>query len=256
MTHPADETPQPPGPATEPESEPETEPEPESAHDRLVEAEEELAAEGTLLAQAVGGWQGVVDSGLPAAVFLVAYAISGNELRPALIAALAAAAVIAIWRVVRREKLRQVLGGLFGVAISAFLAARTGRAQDFFLPGILINIAYGTAFLISNLVRWPLVGVFVAALTGQKAHEWRADVGLRRAYAATTWLWAGMFLVRVVVQVPMYLAGWVGPLGITKLAMGWPLFLLTAWITYRTVTPAIEQFRAAKDARAEADPVA
>ncbi len=208
------------------------------------EVEQELKAEGTLLSNAVGGWQGVIDSGLPAAVFLVVYAVTDSALRPALIAALVAAALIAVWRIVRREKLRQIVGGLFGVAFSAWLAARTGQAENFFLPGLIINAAYGTAFVISNLVRWPLVGLLVGALTGQKSSEWRVDNDLRRAYAATTWLWAGMFFLRLVVQVPLYLAGWVGPLGIAKLAMGWPLFLLTAWITYRVVMPAVEQYRA------------
>lgn len=213
-------------------------------HPTFREVEAELEAEGTLLAKAVGGWQGVIDSGLPAAVFLVVYAVTDSDLRPALIAALVAAALIAVWRIVRREKLRQIVGGLFGVAFSAWLAARTGKAENFFLPGLIINVAYGTAFLVSNLVRWPLVGVLVGALTGQKSRDWRSDEDLRRAYAATTWLWAGMFFLRLIVQVPLYLAGWVGPLGVAKLAMGWPLFLLTAWITYRVVMPEVEAYRA------------
>jgi hypothetical protein len=40
------------------------------------------------------------------------------------------------------------------------------------------------------------------------------------------------------VQVPLYLAGWVGPLGVAKLALGWPLFALAAYLSYRVITKA------------------
>ena len=48
-----------------------------------------------------------------------------------------------------------------------------------------------------------------------------------------------MFFVRVLVQVPLYLAGLVGALGVTKLVMGWPLFLLVAYLSYRIMAPVL-----------------
>ena len=48
-------------------------------------------------------------------------------------------------------------------------------------------------------------------------------------------MWAGLFLVRLVVQLPLYLAGEVVVLGIARTAMGIPLFALGLWITYRMV---------------------
>ena len=60
-----------------------------------------------------------------------------------------------------------MVAGFFGVAISAFVATRTGRAENYFLPGFLQNLGYGLAFLISILVRWPLLGVAMGYLTGE-----------------------------------------------------------------------------------------
>lgn len=213
------------------------------------ETVQDVEAEKALLAKAIGGWRGLFDSGLPSVVFVVVYLVNGNQLTPAVWAAVAAGAAIAVWRLVRRESVQQVIAGFVGVGVSAFVASRTGRAEDFFLPGLLINLAYGSAFLVSILVRWPLIGVVVGALTGEGA-AWRRDPALRRTYAAASWIWVGMFALRVAVQLPLYLAGWVGPLGVAKVLMGWPLFLAAAYLTYLVLRPAL---RAARERPAPAD---
>ncbi len=211
-----------------------------------VDAQQAVGVDRAMLDKAVGGWRGMIDSGIPPIVFVVAYLATGQQLNPSLIAAVASGAILAVIRLVRRESLSQVLGGFLGVALSAFFAARTGRAQDFFALGLGINIAYGSAFLISILVRWPLIGVIVNAMRGDMS-GWRADPQMMAAARTTSWLWVVMFALRLVVQVPLYLAGAIGPLSVAKILLGWPLFLLTAFLTYRIMHPAVQ---AADHARA------
>lgn len=211
------------------------------------ETRADVEAERTLLVRAIGGWRGVIDSGLPAALFVTVYLVGGNRLAPALWVAIGAAVLIAVWRLIRKESLQQVIAGLVGVGVSAFVASRTGQAEDFFLPGLLVNIAYGAAFLISILIRWPLLGVVVGYLTGQGL-SWRRDRSLRRAYAAASWIWVGVFGSRLLVQVPLYLAGWVGALGVARIVMGWPLFLAGAYVTYLVLRPTL---RASRERNAE-----
>ncbi len=208
-------------------------------HETIQDVEEEKV----LLSRAIGGWRGLIDSAVPTLLFVIVYLVSGNQLGLSVWVAVGAAGLIAVWRLIRRESLQQVLAGLAGVAISAFVASRTGRAEDFFLWGLLTNVAYGTAFFVSILVRWPLIGVIVGLLTG-KGTSWRADPELRRTYAAASWIWVGLFASRVVVQVPMYLAGWVAALGVTKVVMGWPFFLGAAYFTYLVLRPTFAQRRA------------
>ncbi len=129
------------------------------------------------IAEGIGGTSGLLDSGLPTAVFLVVYLASGSQLMPAVWSAVAAGVVVAIIRRIRGESLRHIAAGLIGLAFAAWLAARTGRAQDFFLPGILINVAYGCVFAISALIRRPLVGYAAGAVSGDLT-SWR---GRRRA---------------------------------------------------------------------------
>lgn len=215
-----------------------------------------LGVDRAMLDKAVGGWRGMIDSGLPAAVFVVVYLVTSQQLRPAVIAALMTGLVIAALRLVRRESLQQVVAGFFGVAISAFVATRTGRAENYFLIGILTNVAYMLAYAISCLVRWPLLGLIVGSFRGDVS-GWRSDPRQYRAYSTASWIWVGMFGLRLVIQLPLYFAGAVGMLGVAKLALGWPLFLLAAYLSYRIIHPVLKQVdaeAAQAEQKAIADP--
>lgn len=252
MTSPAEQEPAPrhgPDDASEQETDLTSQHRPE--HEPLAEIESpaDIKAESLLLERAIGGWRGIIDSGLPTAVFVVAYVVTSSNLRNSLIAAVIAGLLIVVWRLVRREKLMQVAAGFAGLAISAFFAARTENAGNIYLPGMLTNLAYGSAFLISILVRWPLLGIAMGFLTGEGT-SWRRDLTLRRTYAAASWIWVALFFGRLIVQTPMYLAGAVELQGIVKIVMGYPLFLGAAYWTYRVLSPVLDIKRAEKAAAA------
>jgi hypothetical protein len=56
-----------------------------------------------------------------------------------------------------------------------------------------------------------------------------------RAFARATWLWAGLFLLRLLIQLPLYLAGAVVALGVARTALGLPVFGLGLWLTWLLV---------------------
>lgn len=183
------------------------------------------------LVEAMGGRHGIVESGLPALVFVIAYTASGNDLTLAIWSAVALGVMAAIVRLARRETLQYALAGLAGVALAAFVASRTGRAEDFFLPGLMLNAGYAAAYAISIAVRWPLIGLIVGALLGEGT-EWRKDPAEVRLYSRASWIWVGVFLSRLAVQLPLYLTGSLVALGVAKTAMGIPVFALGVWLTY------------------------
>lgn len=186
------------------------------------------------LAGAVGGPLGMLESALPAVVFVAVYSLSGSNTNLSAIVAVGLALVLTVARLVRRESPRHALSGLVGVAFAAFVATRSGRAEDFFLPGLLANAAYASVFVISIAARRPLVGVIVGALDGE-GQGWRDEPDRMRAFTRASWLWAGIFLTRLAVQLPLYLAGSVVALGVAKTALGIPLFALGLWLTWRLV---------------------
>jgi hypothetical protein len=192
------------------------------------------------LVDAIGGPLGLVESSAPATVFVVAYAISGSDTTASALVALAVATLLTILRLARRETPRHALSGLAGVAFAAFVAAHSGRAENFFLPGLLANAAYATAFLVSIAIGKPLVAVLASQFDGDST-GWREDPLRRRAYVRATWLWASLFALRLLVQLPLYLSHAVVALGVAKTAMGLPLFALGLWLTWRlTRRPAAE----------------
>lgn len=199
--------------------------------DDVEESDSVASSAGVNLVQAMGGKQGMADGGLPGAVFVTVYTVTGQNLSPALWSALAVAGVLTGIRLVRRQQLQFAIAGLVGVAISAFIASRTGSAKNFFLPGLLLQAGYGVLYLVSVVVGWPIIGVIVGPLIGE-GMTWRSNPGRRRAYATMTLIWCAMFAVRLAVQLPLYLLDKPVSLGYVKLAMGWPLVALAAWLSY------------------------
>ena len=113
---------------------------------------------------------------------------------------------------------------MFATAIAAFVATRTGRAQDVFLPGILYNGALALLSLFTVAVRRPLVGFVIGAAVGEPT-GWAQDRGLVRMTSKLTLVLAVPYLLRFVIQLPLFLAGQVVWLGVAKVALGWPLLI-------------------------------
>lgn len=76
--------------------------------------------------------------------------------------------------------------------------------------------------------------------------RWRQEPrlrGQRRRYYLGTMILAAMFALRLVVEVPLYLAGEpaLGALGVARLALGVPLFVVTLWLVWTVVRPEPER---------------
>ena len=190
-----------------------------------------------LVAQ-LGGPRGIADAVAPSVVFLVGFAAT-QRLAWAAGAALVVALVCAGFRLVRREPVRKAAGGLAGVALCALVASRTGNAADFYLPGLLLNIAYGSAYVVSVLLRWPLLGIF-AALLYRQGTRWRRDPVLLAAYTRASLLWVAVYALRLSVQLPLYAAHATVALGIAQIGMGLPFFALATWLSYALVRRATD----------------
>lgn len=187
------------------------------------------------VSEAVGGPRGLLEAVLPGLLFVTWFTVT-RDLEPSLVVALAAAAVLVLVRLVTRSSLTQSVSGLVGVGICAWAAARTGDAADFYTPGFLLNAGYAVLYAVSTLRLprigpVPVIGLLVGPLVGEGL-AWRHHPRRLRVYRQVTWLWVAMFVVRLAVQVPLYLAGAVGALGVARLLMGVPLFAFTAWLSW------------------------
>lgn len=189
-----------------------------------------------LMKRALGGWRGFVATALPSLVFVVTWVVTFN-LNLSLILALITAAVSAVVQLILRDTLQHVINGLIGIAISAAAAKFTGKPEDAFLPGLVINVSYGTVYLIGQLIRKPILGFVIGGLLGDLT-SWLKDPAKVKAAWIAGWFWVGLFVIRMVVQTPLYLAGEVAALGFTRVIMGWPGFLLVTALSYKVMRPA------------------
>lgn len=180
------------------------------------------------LSAALGGWRGSLETALPTAAFVVAW-VWRHDVRTAVYAAVGVAVLLLAVRLVMRQTPRYVLSAAVATAIAAFFALRSGQAEDAFLPGILGSIGFGLLSLVSVLGRWPLVGFIVAAGDPAMAEDplaWRRDRGLVRVCSRLTLVLVALYVVRVAIMLPLYFADQVALLGVAKIVLSWPAYVV------------------------------
>ncbi len=211
---------------------------------------EAVSARGVL--EAIGGVRGIVETLLPATVYLAVFVVTGDAKLSA-VAPLALAIAAILWRVVRRQPLASALSGLLGVVICVAAVMFTGEGSSYFVPGFFINGAWIAAHSISLLVGWPLIGLLLGFLRGSLT-DWRKVPSLRRAAQLTTGLWILVFAARLAVQLPLYFAGSTEALGVARLVMGVPLFALAVlftWMVLARVSSMVDEAAAANESSDE-----
>lgn len=170
------------------------------------------------------------DSFAPPLLFVAADAL--GDVRWAAAVAIAAGIVVAIWRVRRGQQIIYAAAGIAAVVFAAFLAVRSGRAEDYFLPGIISTAGWALGTLVSILVKRPL-----AAWTSWAYRRWplrwywRDDV--RPAYSHVSWYWLCYFAIRGAVSYWLYLIEQPEILAIWKTVTSWPTILPLLYFTYR-----------------------
>jgi len=192
------------------------------------------------LHQVLGGRGSALDASLPPVAFGLGWYLGGRSIAVGGAAAVLVAAVIGGWRLRGGARPLAVLVSLLAVLCGAVIALRTGNAADFFLVRLVTNALSGLVWVVSIVARWPLLGVVVGTLLSQ-GRGWRRDPAMLRAYGRASWVWVGQYLVRLVVFIPLWLAGAVLPLTIAQVALTWPLVALciaVSWWVLRRSLPA------------------
>ncbi|PYC77102.1 DUF3159 domain-containing protein [Streptomyces tateyamensis] len=186
---------------------------------------------------AFGGVRGMIDITLPSLVFIVTFNLTHN-VADAAWGALGLSAVLVVLRLLRRESLQHAFSGVFGVAIGAWISMKTGKAENFYLPGLLWNVGYCVALAISALVRWPLIGLSLGPVTGEM-FTWRTqNPGRLAAYTKATWAWVVIMGLKPLILFPLYFTHNVNLLGWLKVALGIPPLVLAMYVTWRILLTA------------------
>lgn len=199
------------------------------------------------LAKALGGRRGIVESAVPTALFTVCFLVS-DDIRLSLIVSISVTVVLLAVRILQRSTTQFVINALVGIGIGAFFAYRASQsggseedvARAVFTPGLIYNGVYAVVIVLTIVVGWPIVGFMVGSVTGDPT-AWHGDRALVRLCSQLTWILAIPCVIRVAVQLPLWLDHQIGLLGASKIALGWPLqlasFAAMGWLLSRDRTP-------------------
>jgi hypothetical protein len=219
--------------------------------DAVEDDEESLPTISEQVAQQLGGVRGLIESGIPVLMFVLVNVIGGwlelsARLQIAVGVAVATALLIAVFRLSRKQPIRHAVNGLFGIALGAWLALRSGDERDFHLPGIILAVAYGVALIASVGVKRPLVGWIWSVVMAGGTSQWRTEPRLVRTFGWLTVLWATFYLMKAGLQTVLYLADMATMMGVVRIVMGYPPYLLLLAVTVW----AVRRVRAAEAATA------
>lgn len=173
------------------------------------------------LRERLGGPRGALEVASPTAAFAATYVLVG-QLRVALIVGLGVALLLGAVRLLTGGTTRYVRTSLLGIGMGAVLATITGRAEDVFVPTMLRRVLLLAGLGASVVVRRPALGYVVGWAIGDR-HALRHDAGIRRLGTRLTLIMMLPSATQLLVEIPLYLAGEVGWLGVVRVTLGWPL---------------------------------
>lgn len=196
----------------------------------------------------VAGRSNLLDSIVPPVLFLIINALWGFQY--AMWGSLIVAGAITLIRLGRRQSLLYALGGIGGVLLAILLAQVLGRAEGYFLPGIITGGLTVLVCLVSILARRPLVA-WTSYIARRWPRAWYWHPRVRPAYSEVTWFWTVFFGLRLVLEVVLFREEAADLLAVAKVLTGWPAtivllvvsYLYGTWRLRNLAGPSVEEFK-------------
>ena len=190
----------------------------------------------------------IVDAFIPPIIFLILNAILGFDL--ALWGSLISALFFGVFRLLKHQPLRYALGGVGGILLAVLIAKVLGRAEGFFVPGLISGGVTVALCLVTVMIKRPLVA-WTSFLARRWPLEWYWHDQVRPAYSEVTFVWGLFFGLRLLFQYQLFQQQATQLLGLTQLITGWPatMVLLVAsyiygiWRLQNLSGPSVDEFK-------------
>ncbi|MEZ0580865.1 DUF3159 domain-containing protein [Nocardioides sp. MH1] len=208
------------------------------------------------LAASLGGKRGMLEAAIPGVIFSGIW-LPTKDLHLALIASLAVAGAALVARVIQKSPTQYVFNAIFGIGIGWVFVrwaessggSESDKALAFFLPGILISLAYTVVMSASCLVGWPVLGFMLGAATEDPV-GWHKNEQVVKLCSRLTWVMLLPGAIGVIGQGPVWLLGHAGTIDadvavvvilVLRTGLGWALrigsWALMIWLLARNATP-------------------
>ncbi|MGV9415056.1 DUF3159 domain-containing protein [Nocardia sp. NPDC003693] len=179
--------------------------------------------------RALGGPGHLLDGAAPALGFLLGYSFA--DARSGVLIALATAAFIGLYRLLRGDSVKVVVISLLTVVVFSLFVGITGEGRGFYLPDLLICLVFSAAFGLTLLTGRPL-SRWACRRIGLEPAE-HADPGARLfLHRRVTAAWFAFWAVHLAIMVPLYAANKVVLLGSVALMLGKPALVVMLAVTW------------------------
>lgn len=193
----------------------------------------------------------VLDSVAPLFIFLVVNPWLGVNI--ALLGAIGAAALIALYRILKQGSVKYAIGGVVGAVLAAVFVKLSGSEAGFFLPGLITDALTVAISIVSVLINRPLAA-WSSVITRRWPMDWYWHPRVLPAYNEVTMLWAFAFAGRLLLQYWFYQQEAIGILSTIKVFLGWPFivsllaisYLYGVWRLNNLQGPSTEEFKLGK----------
>ncbi|MEU0540173.1 DUF3159 domain-containing protein [Nocardia sp. NPDC005978] len=207
---------------------------------RIETSERSGAAEMWGKFRALGGPGHLLDGAAPAIGFLIGY--SAADAKSGVLIALAVAAFVGLYRLLRGDSVKTVTISLLVVVVFSMFVGITGEGRGFYLPDLLICLFFSVAFGLTLLTGRPL-SRWACRRIGLEPAE-HADPRARLLlHRRVTGAWFAFWAVHLVVMVPLYAANKVVLLGSVALVLGKPALVLMLAVTWLWVRRSLRDGR-------------
>jgi hypothetical protein len=169
------------------------------------------------------GKQPILDSVLPPLLFALTNGLFGFN--TAMWISFGFGGLLTIARLLRRQSLWYALGGLGAALLAMGLSVISGRAESYFLPGIINGGITVLVLLASVIIQRPTVA-FTSHLTRRWPLGWYWHPQVRPAYSEVTLAWVIFFGLKLAVQAWFYTRGDADALALFNIISGWPATIL------------------------------
>lgn len=194
-----------------------------------------------------------LDTIVPPLVFIIANSVF--DLTVGVISAVLIAFLVGIWRMIRKEDWHYATIGFVVVLFASAFAFFAGNADNYVIPDIVSSV-----FLLSIALSSLVVGLPMAAYLSHITRGWplgwywRKDV--RPAYRDVTLFWAAYFLLRLVIQILLFVNSDVNTFVLVEILLGMPLTIIILILSYiygiyrlkRLGGPGIDEYKEGKEA--------
>lgn len=198
------------------------------------------------------GRSNLIDTLLPPVVFVLVNLVLGFQ--AAMWSALVLAVLIALLRWRRGQPVWYALGGILSAGLAIGLSYFLGRAEGFFLPGLVTSGLTVALCLVSVLVKRPVVA-WTSFIARRWPIAWYWHPQVLPAYQEVTLFWLLFFGLRFLIQLNAFRDQAASLLALINLLTGWPAtivllvisYLYGSWRLKQLGGPSVDEFKSEKE---------